>query len=50
MNITNKELIEEVQQYLKKIKVENNLSFNEFEKVVVSACNNVSREFGDIKY
>ncbi|MDT8718315.1 hypothetical protein IAI10_16735 [Clostridium sp. 19966] len=45
MDKTKKELIEEVQQYLKKIKVNNDLDLKEFERVVVTAANNVSREF-----
>jgi len=47
MTIVDKKLTVEVQKYLTKIKVDNNLNFNEFEKVVCDACNNVSREFGD---
>ena len=49
MNKVKQELIEEVQKYLRKIKVDNSLNFNEFEKVVCTAANNVSREFNYIK-
>lgn len=47
MDNTKKELVEEVQQFLRKIKADNNLNFKDFERIVVTAANNVTKEFGD---
>lgn len=47
MRKANKELIEELQQHLLKIKVDNNLDFEDFERIVCTAANNVSKDFNE---
>jgi hypothetical protein len=42
-----KQITKQIQDFLREIKVDNNLNFRDFEKVVCDACNNISEEFKD---